>query len=304
MGSRTRKSKTAAINYQTAPEDRETLQKRIEIDSRVESDVGKRAMAEALTCAIIHLRILMKLEMAGELGSEECRSIPGTISTIRRLCDSLGLVDLMEEGMEDLGEFFRDHQVYLVASLPCYLEENVDAQRGDGVFKDSIRAIQVLNDLGYGREPHLKLDLVYNPVGPHLPPPEASLEQDYHRELGERFGISFTRLFTITNMPIGQFRATLKRQKQFDEYFDLLRNSFNPETVTSVMCRNQISVDWDGRLYDCDFNLALKMPVGGTVPHHIRDFDPAVHGRRQIETADHCYGCTAGAGSSCGGALV
>jgi len=211
---------------------------------------------------------------------------------------------LLEAGMEEMPEFFRDHQIQLVASLPCYLEENVCAQRGKGVYEKSITAIKRLNALGYGSKTNLPLNLVYNPGGPFLPPPQSALEEDYRRELSARFGIAFTRLLTITNMPLGRFRTGLGRQNQEGDYLQLLQKSFNPQTVAGLMCRHQISVGWDGTLYDCDFNLALGLPVNHGAPDHIQSFRPADLMKRRIVTGAHCFGCTAGSGSSCGGALV
>ncbi|MCA9410664.1 MAG: arsenosugar biosynthesis radical SAM protein ArsS [Candidatus Omnitrophica bacterium] len=214
------------------------------------------------------------------------------------------LTILLEEGYRDLPEFFRDHSVHLVASLPCYLEENVDRQRGDGVYQGSVDALRILNDLGYGIDPDLSLDLVYNPVGPTLPPSQETLEEDYRHELDDRFGIRFTRLITITNTPIGQFLGDLKRSGKRGEYFDLLSDAFNPDTVDNLMCRHQISVNWNGFLFDCDFNLALRKPVIDPNVRHISDFDLETLKNREIYTDNHCLACTAGAGSSCGGALV
>jgi radical SAM/Cys-rich protein len=214
------------------------------------------------------------------------------------------LTVLLEPGMEGLPEFFRDHLVQLVASMPCYLQENVCAQRGRGVYERSIEAIRRLNGLGYGSESGLPLNLVYNPGGPFLPPPQLDLEKDYRRELGQSFGIAFTRLLTITNMPLGRFRAELIRKKEEENYLQLLRKSFNPQTVTGLMCRHQISVGWDGTLYDCDFNLALALPVNHGAPNHIRSFRPLALRMRRVVTGEHCFACTAGCGSSCGGALV
>ena len=211
---------------------------------------------------------------------------------------------LLDPGLWEIPKFFRDHQVQLVASLPCYLEENVRAQRGKGVYEKSIEAIRRLNALGYALEPNLPLNLVYNPGGPFLPPPQSALEEDYRRELRSRFGIAFTRLFTITNMPLGRFRAELSRQNQEQNYLHLLRESFNQQTVAGLMCRHQISVGWDGTLYDCDFNLALGLPVNHGAPDHIQSFRPADLMKRRIVTGEHCFACTAGSGSSCGGALV
>jgi radical SAM/Cys-rich protein len=211
---------------------------------------------------------------------------------------------LLEPGLRELPGFFRDHRVQLIASLPCYLEENVRAQRGERVYEKSIEAIRHLNALGYGLEANLPLNLVYNPGGPFLPPPQSALEKDYRRELGSRFGIAFTRLFTITNMPLGRFRAELSRQSQEQNYLHLLRESFNQQTVAGLMCRHQISVGWDGTLYDCDFNLALGLPVNHGAPDHIQSFRPTDLMKRRIVTGEHCFACTAGSGSSCGGALA
>ncbi len=209
----------------------------------------------------------------------------------------------LEPGYEGVARFMAEQGVRLVASLPCYLEENVDRQRGEGVYNGSIESIRRLNELGYGRDPGLPLDLVYNPVGPHLPPDQATLEADYHRELRARHGIEFSRLITITNMPIGRFMGDLRRRKKADEYRQLLRDAFNPSTIEGLMCRHQINIDWEGYMYDCDFNLALKLKVNHGMPTHVSDFDPQLHQRR-IETGAHCFGCTAGRGSSCGGALA
>lgn len=214
------------------------------------------------------------------------------------------LTILLETGMEYLPDFFKSQQVHLVASMPCYLQDNVDKQRGEGVYRDSIEALKRLNTVGYGMEPELPLSLVYNPVGPHLPPNQKSLEADYKRELDHCYGIRFTNLYTITNMPIGRFKTDLRRQKKEREYIDLLHNSFNPGTLDGLMCRHQINVDWDGTLYDCDFNLALRMPVNHGTPTNIREFHAQSLAGRRIVTGDHCFGCTAGCGSSCGGALV
>ena len=214
------------------------------------------------------------------------------------------LTVLLDPEMEEMPDFFRQHQVQLVASLPCYQEENVSAQRGKGVYDKSIGAIRGLNALGYGSEPGLPLSLVYNPGGAFLPPSQEALERDYRRELGSRFGICFTCLLTITNMPLGRFRSQLCRQNQEVTYLQLLQESFNPQTLAELMCRHQISVGWDGALYDCDFNLALGLLVNHGAPDHIKDFRPEDLRGRRIVTGDHCFGCTAGSGSSCGGALV
>ena len=214
------------------------------------------------------------------------------------------LTVLLEAGMEGMPEFFRAHEIHLVASMPCYLEENVRAQRGGGVYEKSVGALRRLNALGYGSEPSLPLNLVYNPGGPFLPPLQSALEADYRQQLGQRFGIVFTRLLTITNMPLGRFRAELSRRNEEQTYLQLLRRSFNPQTVESLMCRTQISVGWDGTLYDCDFNLALGLPVDHGAPSHIQAFRSSELKRRRIVTGEHCFGCTAGFGSSCAGALA
>lgn len=214
------------------------------------------------------------------------------------------LTVLLEEGLQDMPARFRELGVRLVASMPCYLEENVRAQRGEHVYARSVEAIRRLNAEGYGFEPELQLNLVYNPGGPSLPPAQAELEQDYRRELGERFGIGFTNLLTITNMPLGRFLTELRREGREEEYRDLLRRAYNPTTVERLMCRHQVSVGWDGTLYDCDFNLALGWPVDHGAPDHVSRFDVATLVGRRIVTGRHCFGCTAGCGSSCAGALA
>lgn len=214
------------------------------------------------------------------------------------------LTVLLEPGYENLAPFMAGHGVGLVGSLPCYLEENVDAQRGAGTYGRSVEALRMLNGLGYGIHEELPLDLVYNPLGPALPPAQAGLEKAYRRELDRRFGIRFTHLHTIANMPIGRFWADLRAQKKDQTYQALLEENFNALTLPGLMCRHLISVDWNGTIHDCDFNLALHLPLSGGTPNHIRDFDPETLARRRIATGRHCFGCTAGCGSSCGGALV
>ncbi len=214
------------------------------------------------------------------------------------------LTVLLERSQEGMIHFLRDHAVRLAASMPCYLKENVDAQRGPHAHARSIEAIRRLNEAGYGTEGGHQLNLVYNPAGPFLPPDQAELEQDYRRELAGRFGISFTHLLTVTNMPLGRFGRQLRAEDREAEYMRLLEESFNPPTVPNLMCRHQVSVGWDGTLYDCDFNLALNLPVNHSAPGHIRRFDPARLRCRRIVTGEHCFGCTAGHGSSCGGSLT
>ncbi|MCG3196087.1 MAG: arsenosugar biosynthesis radical SAM protein ArsS [Candidatus Omnitrophica bacterium] len=213
------------------------------------------------------------------------------------------LTILLEPDYIDLPEFFRNHRVHLIASLPCYLEENVDRQRGVGVYRKSIEALRRLNALGYGKDSGLPLDLVYNPVGPALPPDQRRLEADYREQLGARHGIVFNRLLTITNMPVGQFLGDLKRSQRLDGYLRTLEETFNPGTVEKLMCRGQVSIGWDGTLYDCDFNLALRLPLNHGQPNHVSRVDPTQLAHRMIRTGEHCFGCTAGSGSSCGGAL-
>ena len=221
-----------------------------------------------------------------------------------RVIDRCNLTVLFEPGQEDLAEFLAAEQVEVTASLPCYLEENVEQQRGKGVYDDSIRAIRRLNKLGYADDPSLVLNLVYNPVGAVLPPPQEGLEIDYKRELGERFGIFFNQLLTITNMPISRFGAVLLAQNQYLPYMQLLRDNYAEANLETVMCRSLVSVDWQGYLYDCDFNQMLSLPLLASDRRHLRDLldSPEVEGL-PIATGEHCYGCTAGQGSSCGGAL-
>ncbi|MBD3266371.1 radical SAM/Cys-rich domain protein [bacterium] len=214
------------------------------------------------------------------------------------------LTVLLEPGMEEIPQFYKNNQIHLVASLPCYLEQNVDKQRGKGAYEKSVKVLTMLNQLGYGANPNLPLNLVYNPIGPVLPPDQGTLEDAYREELKNRFGIRFTNLLTITNMPIGRFFVDLKRQNKGAEYMRLLQDSFNPSTIDGLMCRHQINIDWDGTLYDCDFNLALNIPVNHGAPKNIKDFDPQKLAARKIVTDNHCFGCTAGCGSSCSGSLV
>ncbi|GAC1448879.1 MAG: arsenosugar biosynthesis radical SAM protein ArsS [Isosphaeraceae bacterium] len=219
--------------------------------------------------------------------------------------DRCNLTILLAPGFDDLPRFLADHQVEIVASLPCYLAENTDRQRGDGVFDRSIEALRLLNDLGYGRpESGLLLNLVYNPIGPVLPPGQPALEAAYHRELRARHGVEFNHLYTITNMPISRFLEDLVASGGHELYMQTLVEAFNPQAVAGLMCRTTLSVGWDGRLFDCDFNQMLGLPLAPGQPAHIRDFDPERLSRRPITTAPHCFGCTAGAGSSCQGAIA
>lgn len=221
-----------------------------------------------------------------------------------QVIDRCNLTILEEPGYEDMAEFLAEQGVTVTASLPCYLEDNVDRQRGKGVFDASIRGLQKLNSLGYGDR--LELNLVFNPQGPALPPPQEALQADYKRVLGEKFGITFNHLFTITNMPIARFGSTLISKGQFTTYMDLLKSAYKPENLQSVMCRSLISIDWQGHLFDCDFNQQLGMPMRdnqGKAMHVSALALKAAEGL-PIVVGEHCYGCTAGQGSSCGGALA
>lgn len=231
--------------------------------------------------------------------------------------DRCNLTVLLEEGYEDTAAFLARNKVEVVASMPCYLEENVDAQRGKGVFDHSIEGLRLLNQYGYGIDEQLKLNLVYNPQGINLPPSQAQLEHDYKKELKQRFDISFNQLFTITNMPIKRFGSTLISKGLFDEYMQVLKSSYSKENLPGVMCRTTLSVDWQGYVYDCDFNQMLGLPAGidgGQAPgqdtgesstkKHINDLLQSELKGGDIAIMDHCYGCTAGSGSSCGGALI
>jgi radical SAM/Cys-rich protein len=223
-----------------------------------------------------------------------------------RVIDRCNLTILEVAGQEDLAEFLKLEQVEIVASLPCYLADNVDRQRGKGVFESSIRGLRRLNALGYGSDgTGLILNLVYNPQGPSLPPPQEALEADYRRELGDKFGVVFNRLFTLANMPIQRFGSTLISKGEFDRYMGLLRQAHRDDNLDSVMCRDLVSVDWRGYLYDCDFNQMLDLPLTRTDGARRRLEDLLTDGldHNPIQVAGHCYGCTAGQGSSCGGAL-
>ena len=224
-----------------------------------------------------------------------------------RIIDRCNLTILLEPGYEYLAEFLAEHQVQIVASLPCYLEDNVDGQRGKGVYQKSIDALRLLNRLGYGDEASdLSLTLVYNPVGPYLPPPQQDLEKDYKQFLSEHFEIRFNQLFTITNMPIARFGSTLISKGEFETYMNLLKSSFSAANLDGLMCLNQLSIDWQGYVYDCDFNQMLNMNVRDPQNSdrlHLRDVLTTRLQNIPISVADHCYGCTAGQGSSCGGAL-
>lgn len=222
-----------------------------------------------------------------------------------KVIDRCNLTILFEPGQEDLAEFLADNQVEIVASLPCYSLDNVDKQRGKGTFDKSIAALQKLNALGYGQPGSgLTLNLVFNPQGPSLPPDQTRLQAAYQHELFEHFGIVFNQLLVITNMPIQRFGSMLISKGQFNDYMDLLHDNFAAANLETVMCRNLVSVDWQGNIYDCDFNQQLGLPLSGRGRPHLRDLLRQDLKGQAIRVADHCYGCTAGQGSSCGGAIA
>lgn len=214
------------------------------------------------------------------------------------------LTVMFEENQQDLPGFFVENGLEIVCSLPYFLQQQTDAQRGTGVFDKSIEALQKLNAVGYGIDEKLVLNLVYNPVGAFLPPPQTAIEADFKRELKTRYNISFNNLFTITNMPIARFLDWLRRSKNEESYMMRLTNAFNPATIDGLMCRNLISVDWQGNLFDCDFNQMLELPLEEDLPQTILNFDLEKLKNRQIATANHCFGCTAGSGSSCSGTVA
>lgn len=222
----------------------------------------------------------------------------------KRVMDRCNLTILLEEGFEGMAEFLAEHKVEIVASMPCYSPDNVEEQRGEGVFDASIKALQKLNELGYGKEGGLLLDLVYNPNGAFLPGDQQELESSYKRELKKAFGIEFNRLFAITNLPIARFASYLKRNKQYEEYMQVLMDAFNPHSVQGLMCRNTVSVGWQGEVYDCDFNQQMGMQLKNGKPLFLWDIDLVKFREIPIMLRDHCFGCTAGSGSSCTGSLT
>ena len=225
----------------------------------------------------------------------------------RHVMDRCNLTVVFEPGKDYLPDFFKRHQVELICSLPCYSEENVDRQRGKGTFDLSIRALQRLNEIGYGQPgSDLLLNLVYNPVGPHLPPPQEQLEQEYKEKLSAEFGIVFNHLFCLTNMPITRYAKHLSLRNEYDRYKDLLEKNFNAATLDHLMCRNLISIGWDGSVYDCDFNQMLGLALTDTAGQklNVASLTLEAVSTRRITVDDHCYACSAGSGSSCGGALI
>jgi len=242
---------------------------------------------------------------APELNAHFRRMVTGARKLGARVMDRCNLTILEQPGQEDLADFLAANEVEVVASMPCYLQDNVERQRGKGVFDGSIRGLRKLNAAGYGRDAKLALNLVYNPQGPSLPPAQISLEADYKRVLGEQYGIVFDKLFVLANMPIQRFGLMLVTRGEFDGYLQLLQDAHLDANLDGVMCRNLISVDWRGYVYDCDFNQMLDLPLahGTRARPHLCDLLDKDLANNPIRVAGHCYGCTAGQGSSCGGAL-
>lgn len=241
---------------------------------------------------------------APELNPNFRSFVDGLIDCNMNVMSRCNLTVLFERGQEDLAEWYASRHVKIICSLPCYTKDNVELQRGKGIFEKSIRGLQLLNELGYGVNEDLPLDLVYNPAGAFLPPAQAELELQYKERLYDDFGIQFNQLYTITNLPISRFKHYLKRTGEYDNYLNLLYDNFNSETVNGLMCRHTLSVDWLGRVYDCDFNQMLGISAGFGPQKHVWDLTSEDLSYQPIAVGNHCYGCTAGSGSSCGGALV
>jgi len=261
----------------------------------------------ALIPQVLQARKLTALDLTG--GAPELHEgfrdlVRAATALAVKVIDRCNLTILFEPGQEGLAEFLAEQKVEVVASLPCYSSENVNKQRGDGVFEKSIQALLKFNALGYGRPGSgLTLNLVYNPLGPFLPPDQGSLEASYKKELRDNFGVEFNQLFVLANMPIQRFGSTLISKGQFNDYVRLLKENYAAANLGNVMCRSLVSVDWQGFLYDCDFNQQLGLPIPGEGRPQLRDLLQQDLPGRPIRVADHCYGCTAGQGSSCGGAL-
>jgi radical SAM/Cys-rich protein len=261
-----------------------------------------------LVLDFIKRRNIAALDITGgapELNANFRRMVTGARLLGAKVMDRCNLTILEQPGQEDLADFLAVNKVEIIASMPCYLQDNVERQRGKGVFEDSIRGLQTLNARGYGRDPALVLNLVYNPQGPSLPPAQASLEADYKRVLGQDYGIVFNRLYVITNMPIQRFGSMLVTKGEFDGYLGLLQDAHLDANLDAVMCRKLISVDWKGFVFDCDFNQMLDLPLSldSKKRMHLSDLLEASIEGNPVRVAGHCYGCTAGHGSSCGGAL-
>jgi radical SAM/Cys-rich protein len=273
----------------------------------------RESMSEEVADACLRLlkrEPISTLDITGgapEMNPQFRRLVTGARALGRRVLDRCNLTILVTPGFLDLPDFLAEHQVEIVASLPCYLEANVDKQRGDRVFQRSLEALRRLNKLGYGlSNSNLSLTLVYNPTGASLPPPQRQLEEDYRRELRTRYGIEFTQLFTITNMPISRFLSDLLKTGMYESYMRKLVEGFNPDTIDGLMCRSMLSVDWQGNLFDCDFNQMLNLGVSSRLATNILDLDEKSFDAlrcRSIIAGKHCFGCTAGAGSSCSGSL-
>lgn len=272
--------------------------------------MGRETVEQVLDFLRAHADTVRTLDLTGgapELNPHFRYLVSEAYALGIRVIDRCNLTILEEPGQEGLAQFLTDHQVEVVASLPCYLQQNVDGQRGRGVFETSVGGLRRLNVLGYGwPQSKLVLNLVYNPIGPTLPPSQSVLEAEYRQQLEERFDIHFNRLFVLTNMPIGRFGSQLQSRGEFAGYMDLLRRAFEPGNLEQLMCRSQISVDWRGYLYDCDFNQLLDLPISidGKRPCHISELGMLQLDNRAVRVGEHCYGCTAGQGSSCGGALA
>ena len=265
------------------------------------------ATADTVLAFLVRRR-LGTLDITGgapELNPHFRRLVAGAHKLGVHVMDRCNLTILEQPGHEDLAEFLAANRVEVVASMPCHLQDNVERQRGKGVFDSSIRGLKKLNALGYGRDPELPLNLVYNPQGPSLPPNQAALEADYKRVLGEGYGIAFNKLFVLANMPIQRFGSTLVTRGEFDGYLRLLQDAHLDANLDGVMCHNLISVDWQGYVYDCDFNQMLGLPMARNSRARVRlaDLIDADIAGNPVQVAGHCYGCTAGQGSSCGGAL-
>jgi radical SAM/Cys-rich protein len=273
--------------------------------SPIRTETMSREVADQCLAAISASSSVATVDITGgapEMNAQFRYLVEGARTLGKHVIDRCNLTILEEPGYEDLAEFLRDMKVEIIASLPCYTEGNTDKQRGNGVFAKSIAGLQRFNRLGYGKGTGLKLNLVYNPGGASLSPSQEVLERDYKRRLFDDFGVVFDQLYCMNNLPISRFLDDLRRQGRLDQYMDLLAGAYNPATLDGLMCRHQISVGYDGGVYDCDFNQMLGMtsePVS-----HVKDFVYGPFMARSIRTGNHCYGCTAGAGSSCGGAVT
>ena len=277
-------------------------------DRKAENMDGPTMDAVLALLAETDVRVLDLTGGAPEMNPHFRRAVETATSLGRHVIDRCNLTILTLPKYRETADFLAEHAVEVVASLPCYLEENCDAQRGDGTFGKSIEALRRLNELGYGSENGPNLSLVYNPVGTGLPPDQADLEAAYRDQLRSRYGIEFTRLFTITNMPISRFLDDLIERGEYDAYMHKLVDAFNPAAIDGLMCRDTLSISWDGRLFDCDFNQMLELPLARGLPTHVAEVPPrelaARLAGRRVATAPHCYGCTAGAGSGCTGAIL